>query len=300
MNELLSSFRTYLLEHRRAERSAEAYTGDVARYIAWCEKEYQQPFSIAMLNRSDLVDYHTANRKLDPVKAATWNRYVASLSIFIAWLIEIGELEDSPIDALCPAKKQKLAPKSLSKPDYRRFRLAVSEAVRTADTPTAKWQALRNAAIITLLADGGLREGEIVHLRPRDLVLGCRKGHVIILDGKGDKDRTVPLDYDSVCILKAWLGVRGQPKADELFWGKRGDRLQERGIQKLVTILAAQARIDAQVTPHVLRHSAAYRLLKAGANLNEVAEFLGHASIETTRRYTLPHYEDLEELVEAM
>ena len=299
MNELLSSFRTYLLEHRRAERSAEAYVSDVARYIAWCEKEYQQPFSIAMLNRSDLVDYQVYSHKQSDVKPATWNRHIASLTVFAAWLIKTSQLEYNPVEALSRDENQELAPKSLPKFEYKRFRLAVSEAVRMAATSSARWMSLRNAAIITLLVDAGLREGEVVHLLPSSLILGERKGHVIVKNAKGRKARNVPLDYDSVCTLKAWLEVRGEGGAPELFTGKRGDALQERGIQKLVDILAAQARIG-HVTPHQLRHTAAYRLIKAGASLNEVAVLLGHARIEITRHYTLPHYEDLEALVDVM
>jgi integrase/recombinase XerC len=290
MNELISTFRSYLLEHGRSERTAEAYTSDVARYIAWCEKEYRLAFTTSMLNRSDLHDYQAQCRKVQRVQAATWNRYMASLEIFATWLnLDIN-------DALTRAESQKLAPHSLEDFEYRRFRLAVIEAVRNPKTHMALNQALRNAAVITLLADAGLREGEVVHLRVQDLILRTNKGSVVICDAKGNKDRMVPLDKDSVDTLKAWLAIR-PAGGDELFIGKRGEPLQERGIQKLVATIARDAHIE-HVTPHQLRHTAAYRLIKAGGNLNEVAEILGHSSLETTRRYTLPHYGDLENLME--
>jgi integrase len=153
--------------------------------------------------------------------------------------------------------------------------------------------------VVTLLADAGLREGECVHLRVSDLLLGDRKGRVIVCDAKGNKDRSVPLDKESVDLLKGWLAIRPSGGCDALFVGKRGDRLQERGIQKLVAGIARDAQIE-HVTPHQLRHTAAYRWMKAGAQLNEVAELLGHSSIEVTRRYTLPHWEDLEAAVGVM
>jgi site-specific recombinase XerD len=291
MNTLTCQFSAYLLQHGRVERTAAAYVSDVERYIGWCEREYGQVFSVSMLNRSDLHDYQVACRKVERAKAATWNRYMASLAVFAAWAnVDIA-------DAMTRAESQKLAPKSLSKPDYKRFRLAVSEAVRTAKSEAAKRLAARNAAVVTLLADAGLREGEIVHLRVQDVLLGERKGRVIILDAKGNKDRTVPLDKDSVDTIKAWLAVRPGQGDDALFVGKFGDKLQERGIQKMVAGIAQDAGIG-HVTPHQLRHSTAYRLIKAGATLTEVAEILGHGSIDVTRRYTLPHWEDLEDLVE--
>jgi site-specific recombinase XerD len=294
MNETIHQFQNYLREHGRSERTIQAYGFDVERYMRWCESGYGQAFTASMLNRSDLHDYQVHCRKLERAKAATWNRYLASLTIFAVWLgVDVSE-------AMTRAESQKLAPKSLAQSDYRRFRLAARESIRTAATDAARNLALRNAAIITLLADGGLREGEIVHLRVEDVLLGERKGRVIICDAKGNKDRTVPLDKDSVDTLKAWLAVRPAAHTGaEMFVGKRGDALQERGIQKLVAGLAADAQIG-HVTPHQLRHTAAYRLIQAGASLTEVAELLGHANLDVTKRYTLPHYEDLENLVEVM
>lgn len=304
MNQLTQEFLSYLAEHGRSERTCQAYAADVERYIGWCERAYGLAFTPSMLNRSDLHDYQVDCRKRERAKAATWNRYVASLTIFATWL---GVNVDG---ALTRAEGQKLAPKSLSKADYRRFRLAVLDAVRTANSDAAKRLAARNAAVVTLLADAGLREGEVVHLRVQDVLLGERKGRVVICNSKGNKDRSVPLDKDSVDIIKAWLAVRPgggsrydakgastRPACDALLVGKFGDALQERGIQKLVGAIARDAQIG-HVTPHQLRHTAAYRWMQAGADLGQVAELLGHSSIEVTRRYTLPHYADLEAIVE--
>lgn len=292
-SELTKGFLSYLTGSGRSERTAQAYAQDVERYIAWAERAYGMAFTASMLSRADLHDYQVQTRKRDRAAAATWNRYVASLTVFAAYLgVEVD-------GALTRAEGQKLAPKSLNESQYRRFRLTVREAARTAQSASAKRLASRNAAIVTLLADAGLREGEIVHLRVQDVLLGERKGRVLVVDAKGNKDRTVPLSKDSVDVLKAWLVVRPAGGVDALFVGVRGDKLQERGIQKLVAQLARDAGIE-HVTPHQLRHTAAYRWVQAGATLNEVAELLGHSSIEVTRRYTLPHYSDLEEIVGVM
>ena len=292
MTQLTLEFTSFLRTHGRSESTAQSYTSDVAGYVCWCEQTYGIDFSLSMLNRSDLHDYQVHCRKVERVSAATWNRRLASLSVFATWQgVDVSQ-------AMTRAESQKLAPKSLILAEYKRFRLAAREAVRTAKSQAAKRQALRNAAIITLLADAGLREGEIVRLRVEDVLLGERKGRVIILDAKGNKDRSVPLDKDSVDMLKAWLEARPAGDGVEMFVGKRGEMLQERGIQKLVAKVAVDAHIG-HVTPHQLRHTAAYRWMAAGADLGKVAELLGHSSIEVTRRYTLPHWEDLEDLVEA-
>lgn len=286
---LISNFRSYLLEHGRSEKTATAYSSDVERYIAWCERAYGLAFTAAMLNRSDLHDYQVESRKNLRVPESTWNRYVASLSVFAAWLgVEID-------GALTRAKGQNLAPRSLDESAYRRFRLTVREAVRTAKTTASRRQALRNAAVVALLVDAGLREGEIVHLRLEDVFLGERKGRIFICNAKGNKDRDVPINKDVVDTLKAWLAVR-PTGCQNVFVGVRGDRLQERGIQKLVAEVARDAQIG-HITPHQLRHTFCYRLYKDGIPLNVIAELAGHSTIDVTRRYTLPHRQDLEDAV---
>lgn len=285
-----STFHNYLLENGKRERTASAYCADVARYMRWCEAAYRMTFVTSMLNRSDLHDYQEHCRAVVGVKSSTWNRYIASLTAFAAWLgVDID-------GAMTRAGGQMLAPQSLDERSYRRLRLAVREAVRTAKTAAAARLAARNAAIFTLLADAGLREGELVNLRLDCLLLGERKGRVVIKNAKGNKDRSVPLDKDSVDLLKAWLKARPEGGCANLFVGARGDRLGARGIQKLVAGLARDAGIE-HVTPHQLRHTAGYRWLSKGAPINWVAELMGHSSIEVTRRYTLPHYSDLEAIV---
>jgi len=289
MSDVLANFKVYLGEHGRSARTVDAYVLDAGRYVAWCERNYGQEWNLSMLNRSDLRDYQVQCRQVEKVAAATWNRYVASLAVFASWL------EVNVKDAVGRAEAQKLAPKSLTWREYLKLRLVVNEAVRTARTEPARIQAIRDRAVIALLADAALREGEVVGLRVDDLVLGVRKGRVEIRDAKGNKDRVVPLDLDSCENLLAWLDVR--PSGGEtLFNGKFGDVLQERGIQKMVKKYGQLARLE--VTPHGLRHTMAYRWMAKGANLVQVAELLGHSSIEVTRRYTLPHYEDLESIVD--
>lgn len=300
MNQIIPSYQQYLRQSGRSERTAKAYLSDAAHYIAFCEREYGgETFSPSMFNRADLVDYQTRCRKKDRQAAATWNRRVASLAVFGQWLRETNAITANPVEVLTRAETQKLAPRSLSTPDFKRLRRAVIQAVLDAKTPAAARQARRNAAIICLMAEAGLREGEVVRLRVPDVLLGERKGRIFICDAKGNKDRSVPLDKESVDTIKAWLAVRPQTGAETLFIGRHGDPLLESGIGKLVTALCLDAHIE-PITPHQLRHTFAHRLLERGATLPQIAELLGHASIEITRRYTLPHWQELEEIVEAL
>ncbi len=299
MNPLTENFETWLREQGRAERTVAAYASDVERFVTWSEAGYEQPFTLSMLNRADLREYQCYCRQTQQFKAATWNRSVASLSVFADWLKRTGALDYDPTETLTRAESQKLAPKSLRKPEYKRLRLAINEQIRTAKTVTARRWALRNAAVMACLWQAGMREGEVARLRLQDVLLGERTGRIDVINTKGNKDRVIPLGYEATQALRAWVAVRGDAAEDTVFVGKFGEPLQERGIQKLVGGLSQEAGIG-HVTPHQLRHTAGRTLVANGSSLSDVAAFLGHSSLEVTRRYTLPHYEDLERMAEVL
>jgi len=298
MNAMLNKFANHLREQGRAERTVEAYCNDLARFVRWSEGEYAQAWALSMYNRADLREYQRYCRDELQLKAATWNRSVASLAVFASWLQSTKQVDYDPSDTLTRAEAQKLAPRSLAKPEHKRLRLTVNEQVRTARTPAARRKALRDAAVVACLWQAGMREGEVARLRLRDVLLGERTGRIEVVNTKGNKDRVIPLGYEAAQALRAWLAVR-PAQGETVFIGKFGEPLQERGIQKLVAGLASDAQIG-HVTPHQLRHTAGHQLIKGGASLPEVAAFLGHSSLEVTRRYTLPHYADLEKLAEVL
>ncbi len=291
-------FETYLQEHGRSQRTVEAYLNDVRRFVKWSEGEYQEAWSVSMLNRADLREYQMYCREKLQLKAATWNRSVASLAVLADWLKSSGQIDHDPVgEALTRASMQALAPRSLRKFEHKKLRLYVSECVRTAKTETGRHWALRNAALVACLWWGGMREGEVAHLRKEQVLLGERSGRIEVINAKGNKDRVIPLNYEALLAIRGWMDVRG---AGELvFCGIRGEGLSERGIQKIVGKLAAGAGIG-HVSPHQLRHTAGHTMVSKGADLGAVAAFLGHASLEGTRRYTLPHYDELEALVETL
>ncbi len=294
----LSDFALHLRESGRAERSVEAYCQDMQRFMRWSEGEYMQAWSMSMLNRADLREYQRYCRENLQLKAATWNRSVASLTVFATWLRSTAELDYNPTDTLTRAEGAKLAPKGLRKPEWKRLRLAINEQIRTARTSVKRIKALRDAAVMVCLWQAGMREGEVARLRLQDVHVGERTGRIEVINTKGNKDRTIPLGYEAAQAIRAWLAVR--PAVGEaMFMGKFGEALQERGIQKMVASISSLAGIE-HVTPHQLRHTIGHTLVQSGASLPEVAAFLGHSSLEVTRRYTLPHYEDLEKLAEAL
>jgi integrase/recombinase XerC len=141
----------------------------------------------------------------------------------------------------------------------------------------------------------GARIAEVVAVDLDDLRLSARKGTVRFY-GKGGKPRTVDLHPELRDAYQAWIDQRATwPGADvtpALFLNRRGARLGVRGASDIFTAILDQAGLDDDGTAHVLRHTMATTLVRGGADLVTIAEMLGHARLDQTRRYTLPTAED--------
>ena len=156
--------------------------------------------------------------------------------------------------------------------------------------------AKRNYALVTVLVEAGLRVGEVCQLRWGDLELRDRSGRVRVREGKGRKEREVPLNSNARRALRLYLGHRQQAQEDYVFLSERGGRpLALRTIQATLAELGQRARIRRlPVTPHLMRHTFALRYLQHNpGKLIELATLLGHESLDTTALYTRPTAEQL-------
>lgn len=127
----------------------------------------------------------------------------------------------------------------------------------------------------------GLRVSEIAKLRVEELDLV--DGVAFVNQGKGDKDRYVPIPTRILDDLRTWVGER---RSGPVFLSRLGRRMSSDAIERMVTATGVRAGLQKHVTPHMLRHSFATRLLERGANLREVQDLLGHSSVATTEIYT--------------
>jgi integrase/recombinase XerC len=158
--------------------------------------------------------------------------------------------------------------------------------------------ALRDQAVLELAYSSGLRVGELVALDPGDVDLAGAR--VLVRRGKGGKDRLIPMGPPAAKALALWLERRrhlcplpeGGPKgagagtSGPLFLGRRGGRLHDREVRRILSRRLAGAGLDASLGPHSLRHSFASHLLIAGADLKSIQDMLGHSSLAVTQRYT--------------
>lgn len=151
------------------------------------------------------------------------------------------------------------------------------------------WTGRRDHALLMLAAQTGLRASEILGLRRSDLHLG--NGPYVNCLGKGRKQRITPLTTPTVAVLRVWLDERRGESDQPLFPTRTGGPLSRDALERRLAQYAASASLacpslrEKHVTPHVLRHTAAMRLLQAGVDTSVIALWLGHEHVETTQIY---------------
>ncbi len=227
---------------------------------------------------------------------------------FFAWLALQQPLTANPVDGVKAPKRSKALPKALGVDDAVRL---VSSPVAATDNPA---NALCSKAMFELLYSSGLRVSELTSL---DLVYSRDGEHEsqgwldldaaeLVVTGKGNKRRSVPIGSAALAALRDWLSVRASlakpaPAADAraLFLSSRGKRITVREVQKRIKAHAQALGIHADVHPHMLRHSFASHVLQSSGDLRAVQEMLGHASIASTQVYTSLDFQRLAQVYDA-
>ncbi|HVK16481.1 MAG TPA: tyrosine recombinase XerC [Fimbriiglobus sp.] len=207
-------------------------------------------------------------------------RRLAAVRSFGKYLCREGVLKSNPAQALRGPRQDKKLPHFLTVADARKLLAAPS------DTPPL---GRRDRAILETLYSAGLRVSELVGLNLDDMDLS---DGVLVVRGKGKKERLALLGGPAKAALTAWLADRGALLADRkcqspaVFVNKSGGRLTTRSVGRLLVKHLRQAGLDPRTTPHTLRHSFATHMLDAGADIRGVQELLGHKSLSTTQVYT--------------
>ena len=230
-------------------------------------------------------------------------RKLSSWRGFFDWLAGETAIAANPVDGIRAPKRSKTLPKALS----------VDDAVRlVAPAPhqegKAELEELCSRAMFELLYSSGLRVSELTsldtHYRKADADGPASLGWVdmasfeVVVTGKGDKMRKVPVGKAALVALSSWLAVRPPPSdgSAALFLSTRGTRISPRVLQLRLKAHALATGIPANVHPHVLRHSFASHVLQSSGDLRAVQEMLGHSSITSTQVYTALDFQHLSEV----
>ena len=268
------------LEHLRSEchladNTVAAYRRDVKRFFEWLGGR-----GVAQLTIRDLADYAAWLHRRQ-LAAASIARHIVSLKLFCRYLQLEGVLRENAAELLGSQKLWQRVPHVLSP-------AAVEKLLESPNRRDPHWR--RDRALLELLYATGCRASESSHLKLCDVHLD--KGYCLC-HGKGDKQRLVPLGGRAVAAVRDYLEHErpllvgnAEPASPWLLVSRRGGRLARERIWELFKKYAARADIDADMSPHSLRHSFATHLLVGGADLRLVQEMLGHASIATTQIYT--------------
>ena len=281
---------TRWLSHLRAERrlspkTLEAYARDVRQCLAFLSQHWGRKVTLkgfATLEASDIRAF-MAMRRADDIGGRSLARALAGLRSFGRFLEREGK---GKVGALSAIRAPKIG-KSLPKPIQMAAAKRLADADERAGEDRDPWIWARDAAVMALLYGSGLRISEALGLKKRD-VPKPGEGVVIIVTGKGNKTRMVPVLQNVLALIADYTAVCPHPltPAGPIFVGARGGPLSPRIIQLTMERMRGALGLPDSATPHALRHSFATHLLSRGGDLRAIQELLGHASLSTTQIYT--------------
>jgi integrase/recombinase XerC len=256
-----------------------AYLADVTGFLTFLAQHHEKAPGLNDLSEASLRDFRAwmSRRAMEGTSNATRARSLSGVKNFLGWLDRQGIMHNAAIKTVRTPKLPHKLPRPLSS------RQILEEVLSDSGTGGDHWTDLRDTALFTLLYGCGLRIDEALSLNISDLP---RDGFMIVR-GKGRKERQVPVLDVVVDVINRYRATCPAETPDRpLFLGVQGKRLHQGVAQKTMRDLRGRLQLPETATPHALRHSFATHLLQNGANLREIQEMLGHASLRSTQRYT--------------
>ncbi|CAD7713737.1 Tyrosine recombinase XerC [Xanthomonas hydrangeae] len=290
----VEDFLSYLqVERQVSAHTLDAYRRDLAALVSWAAEQKSEdgaPLDAALLDSAQLTSAQLRQfvaaehrRGLSP---KSLQRRLSACRSYYAWLLKHGRIAASPAAAMRAPKAPRKLPQVLD----------ADEAVRLVEVPTDAPLGLRDRALLELFYSSGLRLSELCALRWRDLDL--ESGLVMVL-GKGEKQRLVPVGSHAITALRAWLRDSGGRAETHVFPGRAGGAISQRAVQIRIKQLAVRQGMFKDVHPHMLRHSFASHILESSGDLRGVQELLGHSDIATTQIYTHLDFQHLAKVYDA-
>lgn len=280
-NAYLADFERYLrVEKGSAQLTIKNYISDL--------KQWQIGFKkISLNNIQDLTTNHIRLILADnfgneeKLSNSSIQRKLATLRSFLDFLLEMKIITKNISKSVPTPKVKRKLPAVLTEQE-------ADLLVQTVEKETE----IKERTMLELMYSCGLRVSEVSNLKWNDIYFGSKQ--IIVKNGKGGKDRVVPMTDVLIKIIKSYQKSIADEK-EYLFTNNKGNKLSERIIQKIMTETVKKSGISTHATPHTLRHSYATHLLSNGANLRAIQELLGHSSLSTTQKYT---HLDLKQLAE--
>lgn len=283
----------YFATHDRSNKTKNAYRTDLDQFGQFAGEKS----GIGNLG-GDVIEGWAAHLRKENYAPASIRRKLVALRVFFSYWLRKGTITESPFwrVKLSVGRVMQL-PRTLTENEARaliaqtqmrrrRNKLKGTAGWNTRGAGGRDYRLIRNAALVDLLFATGMRVGEVSALDVPDFLHQEATFHV---HGKGGRSRLAfAVDNRTLRIQRQHLHARLQIKSEStaLFLNASGERLSTQGIANVIRIAKQAAGIERNITPHMLRHTVATLLLRNGADVRVVQEFLGHASIVTTQRYT--------------
>jgi integrase/recombinase XerD len=280
MQNKIEEFLNYLaVEKGYSENTLAAYRNDLSQFTSYLHGTPRLD-TWTQVSKGALIEYILHLKGDREYTSATVARKIAAIKSFFHFLVATGQAAEDPTEELDSPKVSKRLPRTLSRDEIETLLAAPGEG--------DSHKALRDRALLELLYATGMRVSEIVSLDQADIDLST---NTVRVGGRDGKQRIIPIAPRAAQALQDYVD-RGRPvfakgtTATAFFLNPRGSQLTRQGLWLIIKKYVDTAGIEAEVTPHTLRHSFATHLLDKGADLRNVQELLGHSNISTTQIYT--------------
>jgi site-specific recombinase XerD len=244
--------------------------GDLGQFIEWLKTrrvDWDIPYRIQRIDIVEFINF-LGSRK---ATAVTRKRKLAAIRGFLKFLKDNQIIFGNPADTIDGPIREERDPAILLKTEYKAL-------LQVAGGNT------RDLAIVTLFLQTGLRVSELVNLKLSDIDFTSRE--ITVRQGKGRKDRVVPLVKQAEQALKAYLKVRdAQPEYDEVFIARNGTSMDQRTVRYRIQKYYKEAGIKKKASVHTLRHTFSTHQIHNGLKINQLKDVLGHRRMETTYKY---------------
>lgn len=284
----LQDFEHELLKADHSGHTIKNYLCDLHNFKSWLHKIFPN-VKVSEIDAFTLQRYRGYLDQTEKRASTTINRRIQSLRRFFNWALKSKFIEHDPsIEVKLKSIPRILKPLSLAKNDLHKVLTFSGKGIH----------GTRNYAIVQLMLQSGLRIGEVESLQMSDICLYERSGSVRIRDGKGRKERFVPLNASIRKALQNYLDARKLKVENTLltedspfFTTSNGTKITKRALQKIVSEIMKKANCKASA--HTLRHTFATSHYNDHKKLVELSILLGHNSLNTTARYTQASHSDL-------
>ena len=287
MNDFLREYRTYLrLECAYSTNTITSYEQDAQKLLTFFEDNGIDPVKARLPDLQAFVYQNFGGN----TPAKTQARVVSGIHAFFRFLLYHNYIDSDVSELLeCPKLESRL-PVVLSVEEIDRLTAAIDLSSN---------EGHRNRAIVEMLYGSGLRVSELVALKLSNMY---RKDGYMLIEGKGNKQRLVPISPVAEEWFAYWMSERAHwhvppEHADWAFVNRRGKQLTRAMVFTIIKRLCTEAGINKNISPHTLRHSFATHLLQNGADLRIIQQLLGHESLATTEIYTHLEIQDLRRAV---